>query len=172
MTAIQAALLVAAITVLTKLPVGSLEYCLVFALATLGCLTSFAWGSMIRRTRSFLELSVRTLRNLEAELGEYGVPLQYFTLESHIFGPKPFSDRGFPLTEMTADGKNGIVSFTSSKEQFPDSEGPFRKPLAKSGGIILDARLATVALVVWLLAVVIDLLFLFGIGSRVGLTLP
>ena len=57
MTAIQAALLVAAITVLTKLPVGSLEYCLVFALATLGCLTSFAWGSMIRRTRSFLELS-------------------------------------------------------------------------------------------------------------------
>ena len=137
MIAIQAALFAAALKVVDLKGRFGIQMLVLSIIAGLGVISSSCWITLHDKQNRYLEFCRRTLRNLEHRLAELGVPLQYFTLESHVF--KLPHQREVPKLAGTAirnEGERVFAEFVWARERYPDQDTKKKcvHELAKVGG--------------------------------------
>jgi hypothetical protein len=159
MVAVQAALFAAALKVFDPKAVSCTQLLILTGLAVLGVISAKHWMALNGRQNQYLEYCRRTLRNLEHRLAELGVPLRYFTLEAHVFGPLRTEIPESAGTAVRTEGTRHVAEFLWSQERYPDQDTAKRKgihELAKvSGGMIsFEKRMASGIRVVWILVLI------------------
>ncbi|NPU82995.1 MAG: hypothetical protein HPY65_00795 [Syntrophaceae bacterium] len=159
MLAIQAALFAAALEVFINVEGESFDKVLILtSIAGLGMISSAGWITLHDKQNHYLEYCRRTLRNLEHKLSTLGVPLRYFTLEAHVFGP--LREEGSILAGIAIgrDGNRDFAHFAWSNERYPDKDMEGKKAnrdhqLAQVGGGMksFERNMALFLLVLWAL---------------------
>jgi hypothetical protein len=159
---IQVGLFVAILKMLSPLPTTWTEAVLPIAIAILGLFSGIMWVKLNVKQIQYMEFCRRTLRNIENKLAKLQVPLEYFTLEALVFGPKrecrpPYSAS---LQMVKAAGKDRAqLTFRWSGEKYPETDSG-KKTLHSitrvSGGMVsFERRLAKSAVVLWVLIALI-----------------
>lgn len=127
-------------------------------LGILGILSARMWIGLNKKQNQYLEFCRATLRNLESRLGSFGVPLEYFTSESLVFGPL----REHPPTLCSAAtetvevrGKSRhMLRFCWSQESYPKSGKGLHSISEVSGGMIsYEKRIAQIAGWIWVFVI-------------------
>jgi hypothetical protein len=153
MVVIQTALFAAAFRFLPPKPGSWYENVILMCISVLGILSAFNWTSLINRQNQYLEFCRRTLRNLEARLVELDIPLRYFTLEAHVFGPMRTEITNSTGTCVRKQDGRDVVHFAWSNEDFPDTENKEAKiyELKKvAGGMkAFEKKIAWVVCLLW-----------------------
>jgi len=89
-----------------------------------------------------------------------GVPLRYFTLEAHVFGPLRTELTSSAGTSVNTEGGRHIAHFDWSKENYPDLDTKEAKihelKRVRGGMIAFEKRIARG--VIWVWAIVLILL--------------
>jgi len=161
---LQAGLFLAAFRQLSLFPKSCADVFLRISLGILGILSAFMWVKLYTKQAQYLELCKTILRNLEARLISIGVPLEYFTAESVIFGPyrmNPPTLSGGKF-EKVPNEKRNFLRLEWSKETYPESKdrNGIQSIVKVTGGLVsLERRLAKGALCVWIFVVVFTLLY-------------
>ncbi|MBU0661699.1 hypothetical protein KKG22_06030 [Patescibacteria group bacterium] len=159
MVVIQAALFTAA---LRFIPPKSESWCEIFipmVIAVLGIFSAHHWTSLNEKQNQYMEFCRRTLRNLESRLVELGVPLRYFTLEAHVFGPLRTEITNSAGTSMRTKGDRHVAHFAWSTEDYPDPDEKedniheLRK--VGDGMMICEKKIAWGVLCVWALGLIL-----------------
>lgn len=161
---LQAGLFLAAFRQLSLFAESFADVFLRIFLGILGILSSFMWVKLYTKQAQYLELCKTILRNLEARLTNMGVPLEYFTDESVIFGPyrvHPPTLIGGEFKQVPNEERN-FLTLKWSQETYPpktkDRKG-LQSVVKVTGGLVrLERRLAQGALCVWIVVVVGTLL--------------
>jgi len=160
---IQISLFVALFKMVPPLPTAWPQAGLPMLLSILGAFSSYMWIGLNVKQSQYLEFSRRTLRNIEKRLSELRIPLEYFTLESLVFGPmckvhhQPYS--AHPEVDE-ASGKNRYqLTFQWSGEKYPEPDSrdrPLHSMSKVAGGMVLyEKRIAYGGLGMWLLLLVV-----------------
>lgn len=159
MMAIQAVLLAAALKVLDLEGRFCTQMLVLSILAGIGVISSLCWMHLNNRQNQYLEFCRRTLRNLEHRLAELGVPLRYFTLEAHVFGPLREKIPDSAGTAVLKEGDRDVAEFAWARERYPDQDEDKKKSihkLAKVGGGMksFERGMARGILVLWALVLI------------------
>ncbi len=154
MMGIQAALFVGFLATLSKPPIEEYQLLIATGVAVIGIFISITWNRLIRKEHHFLEFCRRSLRAIEFKLAQKGIPLQYFVLESHIFGkPSPHVDR-YPGGATLLEEDKGVVYF--GNERYPEPNCAIHsahKLNEVRGGLMkIDMGIALGASLVWFVA--------------------
>ena len=159
MVVIQAALFTAALRFIPPKSEPWFEIVIPMVIAVLGIFSAHHWTSLNEKQNQYMEFCRRMLRNLESRLVELGVPLRYFTLEAHVFGPLRTEITNSAGTSMGTEGGRHVAHFTWSTENYPD---PDKKEaniheLRKVGGgmIICEKEIAWGVLCIWALGLIL-----------------
>ena len=164
---LQVGLLLAALRQLSLFPVSCADAFLRIFLGIIGILSAFVWVKLNTKQAQYLEFCKRILRNLEARLINIGVPLEYFTAESLIFGPyqehPPKLSAGVIETvKLPNEKKRNLLRLKWSNETYPENNDPkgLHSIVRVNGGIAsLERRLAHGAMCVWIVVVVGTILY-------------
>jgi hypothetical protein len=153
---LQAGLFLAALKLLFPLPESFTEALIAVFLGIMGIGSAWLWIGLNRKQNQYFEFCRRTLRNLESRLASLGVPLEYFTSESLVFGPHQECPPALysAATEIVPVGKDKrhLLRFLWSKESYPESveyKGPHSIKKVRGGMLSYEKRLAHIALWVW-----------------------
>lgn len=166
MVVIHAALFTAALRFIPQKSESWDEIVIPMVIAVLGILAAHHWTSLNKKQNQYMELCRRTLRNLESRLVELGVPLRYFTLEAHVFGPLRTEVTNSAGTSMRTEGGRHVAHFAWSTEDYPDFPYPDKKKeaniheLRKVGGGMMAFEKEIACGVLWVWA--IGLMLLIG----------
>ena len=165
---LQVGLFLAVLRHLSPFPKSCAGAVLPIFLGILGILAALMWVKLNTKQAQYLEFCRRILRNLEARLMSLGVPLEYFTAESLVFGPyrkHPPKLSAGEIETVKLQSKNcHLLRFKWSNETYPDSEdSKGLHSIGKiTGGLVsFERRLAQGALCVWIFVVVATLLAQF-----------
>lgn len=160
---VQVGLLLAVLKGLEPLPTSWCEAFLPIFLVVLGIFSAYVWTVLNKKQRQYIEFCRRNLRNIEARLGILGVPLEYFTLESLVFGSAPnfnISPYSAKLESVQVRKKERCVTrFLWTQDTYPDpdskSDRIYRVSKVSGGVISIEGRFAWGALFAWLLLMVV-----------------
>jgi hypothetical protein len=165
---LQVGLFLAVLRQLSPLPKSFAEGLIPIVLGILGILSALMWLKLNAKQGQYLEFCRRMLRNLEARLVKLGVPLEYFTAESFVFGPyrepPPELIAGVIEPVVLKRKKRHLLRFKWSNETYPDSKdnkGPHSIVKVTGGLISFEKVLAKGALGVWIVVIVAILLAQF-----------
>jgi len=158
---LQVGLFLAAFKLLFPLPKSFTEALIPVFLGIMGILSASMWIGLNKKQNQYLEFCRRTLRNLESRLGSLGVPLEYFTSESLIFGrhrecPPTLYSAATETVEVGGD-KRHLLRFLWSEESYPESDEykGLHSITKVSGGMVwYERRLAQIARWVWVFVIV------------------
>jgi len=158
MMAIQAVLFAATLKVVDLEGRFCTQMLVLSILAVLGMISSYCWMALNDRQNQYLEFCRRTLRNLEHRLAELGVPLRYFTLEAHVFGPLREEVPDSAGTAVRKEGNRHFAEFAWALERYPDQDTDKKDvhELAKVGGGMksFERGMALDILVLWALIMI------------------
>ena len=158
MVAVQAALFAAVLKVVDLKGISWTQIVMLLVLAVLGTISAQNWMSLNEKQNQYMEFCRRTLRNLEHRLAELGVPLRYFTLEAHVFGPLRREVPNSAGTAVRTEGTRHVAKFLWAGEEYPDQDTDEKDvhELAKVTGRIIycDRTIASCMRVVWVLALI------------------
>jgi len=162
---LQVGLFLAALKLLFPLPKSFTEALIPVFLGIMGILSASMWIGLNKKQNQYLEFCRRTLRNLESRLGSLGVPLEYFTGESLVFGrhrecPPTLYSAATETVEAGGD-KRHLLRFLWSEESYPESdEYKGLHSIAKVGGgmVSYEKRLAQIARWVWVFVIALALI--------------
>ena len=159
MVVIQVALLTAALRFVPVKSVSWYEVVILMGIAILGIFSAWHWSSLNEKQNQYMEFCRRTLRNLESRLVELGVPLRYFTLEAHVFGPLRTKLRIPAGTSVRTEGERHITHFHWSEEDYPDPDTEVAgiHGLKRVGGgmIAFEKGIARGIIWVWTIALIL-----------------
>ena len=164
---IQVGLFLAVVKVLSPLPTSWREAILPVFLAVLGILSARMWTGLNEKQTQYMEFCRSNLRNIERRLSTLGVPLEYFTLESLVFGPAPnFDISPYSATLESVEvrkKKRCVTRFLWTQDRYPDPdlENDSIHSVSKVGGgmISFENRIAKGAVFAWLVVMVAVLLY-------------
>ncbi|GAX60922.1 phage shock protein A [Candidatus Scalindua japonica] len=152
MVALQTGLFIALMRLLSPLPDSWKDFPLPIIVTIIGILLSTLWNGLHNKQIQYLELMKRYLRNLESELAESKVPMDYFNIESalsyHITEVKveKIKTKIIGKEIRTENEKDRHVFFEGSEDRYPD-KGNSGKML---GGLVnLESLLGKGALWFW-----------------------
>jgi len=159
MMAIQAGLFAAGLKIFVDMDRSCFTtQILILIIAVLGMISSYCWMALNDRQNQYLEFCRRTLRNLEHRLAELGVPLRYFTLEAHVFGPLREEVPDSAGTAVRKEGNRHFAEFSWARERYPDQDTDKKDvhELAKVGGGMksFERGMALGILVLWALIMI------------------
>jgi hypothetical protein len=121
MMAIQAGLFAAGLKIFVDMDRSCFTtQILLLIIAGFGMASSCWWMRQNDRQSQYLEFCRRSLRNMEHKLTELGVPLRYFTLEAHVFGPPREEIPESAGTAVRKEEDRDVVEFTWARERYPD----------------------------------------------------
>ena len=155
---VQVGLFLTVVKMLSPLPTAWRQAVLPIGVAVLGVPSAVMWIRLIRKQIQYLEFCRRTLRNIEDRLAKLQIPLEYFTLETLVFGPEPKCQSlcSASCDVHTVAGKNRTqLTFRWSEEQYPETKTDSNKRshhlIGKvSGGMrSLETYFAWGAVVLW-----------------------
>lgn len=169
---IQVGLFFAVLKVLSPLPTSWREAILPMLLAVLGILSAHMWTELNEKQTQYMEFCRSNLRNIERRLSTLGVPLEYFTLESLVFGPAPnFDISPYSATLESIEvrkKKRCVIRFLWTQDQYPDPEltNDNIHSVSKVGGgmIFFENRIANGAKFAWYAIIVAVLLLSTNLG--------
>jgi hypothetical protein len=168
MGVIQVGLFVAILKMFFPLPTTWTQAVLPITIAILGFVSGIMWVKLNGKQIQYIEFCRRSLRNIESKLAMLKVPLEYFTLESIVFGP--ISECRLPYSAsiekiINASGKErSQITFRWSGEKYPDTDS-HKKTLHSitrvSGGMVsFESWLAKGAVALWvLIAITLSIAF-------------
>lgn len=153
---LQVGLFLATLKLLFPLPKSFTEALIPIFLGIMGLLSASMWIGLNKKQSQYLEFCRRTLRNLESRLGSLGVPLEYFTTESLVFGrhrecPPTLYSAATETVEVGGD-KRHLLKFVWSEEPYPESDeykGLHSITKVSGGMVSYEKRLAQIARWVW-----------------------
>ena len=159
MVVIQVALFTAALRFI-HVKSGSLyEIFILMGISILGIFSARHWSSLNEKQNQYMEFCRRTLRNLESKLVELGVPLRYFTLEAHVFGPLRTELTSSAGTSVRMEGERHITHFDWSEEDYPDPDtkesGIHGLKRVGGGMIAFEKGIARGIICVWTIALIL-----------------
>lgn len=159
MVVIQVALFSAALRFVPVKSGSWFELVILVGIELLGVFSARHWSALNEKQNQYMEFCRRTLRNLESRLVELGVPLRYFTLEAHVFGPLRKELTSSAGTSVRTEGRRHITHFDWSKEDYPDPDTKEAKihELTRVGGGMIAFEKGIARGVIWVWA--IDLFF-------------
>lgn len=173
MVAVQAALIAAALKVVDLNGTSGIQILVLTVLAVLGVISALSWLTLNDKQNQYMEFCRSTLRNLEYRLAELGVPLRYFTLEAHVFGPLRIEIPDLAGTAVRTEGTRHIVEFTWARERYPNQDtakkGVHELTKVAGGMIFFERRVARTILVVWILVLIGIIL---ATATRIGYQSP
>lgn len=153
MVVIQAALFTAALRFVPPKSGSWYEIVIPVVIAVLGIFSAHHWISQNKKQNQYIEFCRRTLRNLESRLVELGVPLRYFTIEAHVFGPLRTEITNSAGTSVRTEGDRHVAHFAWSTEDYPDpdtKEAKIHELGRVSGGMKdIEKEIAWVVLGLW-----------------------
>ena len=159
MVVIQVALFTAALRFVRVGFVSWDEIVIAVGIPILGICSAFHWSALNVKQNQYMEFCRRTLRNLESKLVELGVPLRYFTLEAHVFGPLRTEITSSAGTSMRTKSERHITHFDWSNEDYPDPDTKKAEihELKRVGGgmIAFEKNIATGVIWVWAIALIL-----------------
>jgi hypothetical protein len=122
MVAVQAASFAASLKFLDLKGVSGTQLLMLTTLAILGLISAQRWMTLNEKQHQYMEFCRRPLRNLEHRLAKLGVPLRYFTLEAHVFGPLRTELPELAATTVRAEQTRHIAEFLWAQERYPDQD--------------------------------------------------
>lgn len=159
MVVIQVALFTAALRFIPAKSGSWYEIVIPIGIAILGIFSAWHWSSLNEKQNQYMEFCRRTLRNVEARLVELGVPLRYFTLEAHVFGPLRTEITNSAGSSLRTVAGRHITHFDWSKEDYPDPDTKEAKihELTRVGGgmITFEKGIARGVIWVWAIALLV-----------------
>ncbi|WP_419657739.1 uncharacterized protein Dvar_68590 [Desulfosarcina variabilis str. Montpellier] len=162
MVVIQVTLLTAAFKFIPVKTGSCYEVFALMGIAILGILSSWHWSSLNVKQNQYMEFCRRNLRNLESKLVDLGVPLRYFTLEAHVFGPLRTEITSSAGTSVQEINNRHITQFDWSKEVYPDpdtKDANIHELTRVSGGMIAFEKGIAIGLI-WIWAIALILLII------------
>ena len=129
-------------------------------IAIIGIVSAWYWSLLNTKQNQYLEFSRSMLRNLESRLVELGVPLRYFTLEAHVFGPARKEIISSAGTSVRTEDERHIATFEWSKEEYP-GEGGIHALRRVSGGMFKSERKIAFGLIcVWTIVLILTVKYI------------
>jgi len=169
MVVIQVALFTAALRLIPAKPGPWYEIVIPIGIAILGLLSAWHWFSLNEKQNQYMEFCRRTLRNLETRLVNLDVPLRYFTLEAHVFGPLRTEIKNSAGTSVNTVAERHIAHFDWSQENYPDLDTKEKKihelNMVGGGMIPFEKEIAIGVIWVWTIALIV-LIFMCILRSQ------
>lgn len=174
MAVLQVGLFVAIVKFLSPFPTSWSGLVFPTFIGIVGIISACLWLNLNEKQTQYLEFCRRVIRNLESKLISEGVPSEYFTVESIVFGPYfdkcPNTMGVTVLTKNTNNKKRRIAEFTWSGERYPEYESE-RKELheigrVRGGMVSFEKSLARGTRLVWIVTIIV--LLITGIFSFTG----
>lgn len=166
MAVLQAGLFVAIIKFLSPFPTSWSGFVFPAFISIVGIISACLWLNLNEKQTQYLEFCRRVLRNIESKLISEGIPTEYFTVESIVFGPyfdKCPNTKGVMMSTRNINNKKRrIAEFTWSGERYPEYESE-RKELhevgrVRGGMVYFEKSLARGARLVWIGTIVVLLI--------------